>query len=148
MATPPCKVYLVCATRLRRHQFPMGLLLSSSRLQRGGQQLQRCCQNAPLQLTRSLNPTREKYSVHGLQYCDRWEFGCTTVHRFRQLRRVTCVPILTLSHGFYPAYVIRVERICREARPELSGKIVVLAEREVIRQVTNKGVFSWQHKNA
>lgn len=30
---------------------------------------------------------------------------------------------------------LRVELICRESCPELSGKIVVLAEREVIRQV-------------
>lgn len=33
----------------------------------------------------------------------------------------------------------RVELICRQSCPELSGKIVVLAEREIIRQVRLRG---------
>lgn len=43
-------------------------------------------------------------------------------------------PALLRSRA-YDIVVARVELICRESCPELSGKIVVLAEREVIRQV-------------
>lgn len=43
---------------------------------------------------------------------------------------------LVLSSIFLGAFLMRrVERICRESCRELSGDIVVIAEREVIRQV-------------